>query len=704
MAHLLYGVNGMQHGGLEEDLFGDGGAAVYAAAAAAGLNSADDSLPYSTSELNAPEYSTDDFRMFQFKVARCSKRYVHDWRACPFAHPTENARRRDPRLVKYQPIPCPDYKRGICLRGDSCSYSHGVYECWLHPAKYRTQLCKEGPNCRRPVCFFAHSVLDLRQPSHMFDHSAGGAEDMSTSVAAVLAQQAAQQQQQAAAAVAAAAAAGAAAAAAQQRLSSDAAFQQRLSSDAAFQQRLSTEEMLNNMQDSRASVDGTAAPPQSGSPNGSRQSSFSGSGSGHSRSGGSASGSPERSGSPNTPGQPGPLDGPAHRSLEAPPAGVPTGLPSDAAAAMALLTQQQQAQAAVQAQAQAAAALARLSMDNRGSLDAAAAARASLDAAAAAATTQAMLQHAGSGGLPPRMSLDSLLATRQAAAGGWVPGALPPQGATAAAALAAGPPSSLPLNEQPFPSGNAPRMSNAVARKLGLAPHRTSLDARLGKLARGPGMATPPRTSIDGILAALQLQQQQQQGGSGRSSLDQQAASAMLQAMGNNPQLAHMAGLNGLQPGLNNGYGGAPAPTYPPANNYGGGPSGGEAMGLHPALLSLVAAQMQGGGPAPPAGVPAGGMHSGLGSQHGSDANMAALVDSLNGWQLGGPGGPGPASMGHRGSMDGMTGMAGAPQGMSAAQAAGGPGGPGGPGYYDGKAIWGNGSNEALNNASGSDS
>jgi hypothetical protein len=52
---------------LPQDLFGGDGAA-FAAAAAAGLNSADESLPYSTSELNAPEYSTDDFRMFQFKV------------------------------------------------------------------------------------------------------------------------------------------------------------------------------------------------------------------------------------------------------------------------------------------------------------------------------------------------------------------------------------------------------------------------------------------------------------------------------------------------------------------------------------------------------------------------------------------------------------------------------------------------------------
>lgn len=123
-------------------------------------------------ELNSAEYSTDDFRMFQFKVTRCSKRFVHDWRSCPFAHPTENARRRDPRQVKYLPVPCPDYKRGICLRGDGCPYSHGVYECWLHPAKYKTQLCKEGPRCSRPVCFFAHTVPDLRQPTHMFHDSA----------------------------------------------------------------------------------------------------------------------------------------------------------------------------------------------------------------------------------------------------------------------------------------------------------------------------------------------------------------------------------------------------------------------------------------------------------------------------------------------------------------------------------------------------
>lgn len=100
------------------------------------------------------------------KVLRCSKRHAHDWRACPFAHPTENARRRDPREFKYCALACPDYKQGFCIRGDVCPYSHGVFECWLHPSRYRTQLCKDGSNCHRPVCFFAHSLPELRAPTY----------------------------------------------------------------------------------------------------------------------------------------------------------------------------------------------------------------------------------------------------------------------------------------------------------------------------------------------------------------------------------------------------------------------------------------------------------------------------------------------------------------------------------------------------------
>ena len=111
---------------------------------------------------------------------------------------------------------------GVCRRGDACPYSHGVFECWLHPSRYRTQvraevlhwfvcgvwrlageqasrgscscpgmqggirlaaaaergghvpltsrlpscatqMCTDGPSCRRRVCFFAHFEHELRR-------------------------------------------------------------------------------------------------------------------------------------------------------------------------------------------------------------------------------------------------------------------------------------------------------------------------------------------------------------------------------------------------------------------------------------------------------------------------------------------------------------------------------------------------------------
>ncbi|KAJ7279870.1 hypothetical protein O6H91_Y373100 [Diphasiastrum complanatum] len=107
-------------------------------------------------------YTTDEFRMFSFKVRPCSRAYSHDWTECPFVHPGENARRRDPRRYHYSCVPCPDFRKGTCRRGDACEYAHGVFECWLHPAQYRTRLCKDGTNCARRVCFFAHTTEELR--------------------------------------------------------------------------------------------------------------------------------------------------------------------------------------------------------------------------------------------------------------------------------------------------------------------------------------------------------------------------------------------------------------------------------------------------------------------------------------------------------------------------------------------------------------
>lgn len=44
----------------------------------------------------------------------------------------------------------------------------GVFESWLHPSRYRTQLCKDQEKCDRPVCFFAHNISELRTPVDSF--------------------------------------------------------------------------------------------------------------------------------------------------------------------------------------------------------------------------------------------------------------------------------------------------------------------------------------------------------------------------------------------------------------------------------------------------------------------------------------------------------------------------------------------------------
>eukprot|EP00793_Prasinoderma_coloniale_P000885 PRCOL_00004035-RA len=116
------------------------------------------------SDLDRDEYQTDHFRMYEFKVHMCPKTRAHDWTECPFAHPGEKARRRDPRRFKYSGTACPDFRKGACRRGDACEFAHGVFECWLHPSRYRTQLCKDGRACPRRVCFFAHCPSELRAP------------------------------------------------------------------------------------------------------------------------------------------------------------------------------------------------------------------------------------------------------------------------------------------------------------------------------------------------------------------------------------------------------------------------------------------------------------------------------------------------------------------------------------------------------------
>ncbi|KAL4428504.1 hypothetical protein ABPG75_002593 [Micractinium tetrahymenae] len=117
-------------------------------------------------ECSSELFQSDQFRLWCMKVIPCTKRFVHDWTICPFAHAGEKAVRRDPRLHSYTGIACPDMKKtGNCIRGEKCPYAHNVFEYWLHPTRYRTQLCNDGPTCRRGICFFAHSLEELRVPA-----------------------------------------------------------------------------------------------------------------------------------------------------------------------------------------------------------------------------------------------------------------------------------------------------------------------------------------------------------------------------------------------------------------------------------------------------------------------------------------------------------------------------------------------------------
>ena len=54
-----------------------------------------------------------------------------------------------------------------CVRGDNCPYAHNVFEYWLHPTRYRTQLCNDMEKCNRKVSlslFTQHCQAALAGP------------------------------------------------------------------------------------------------------------------------------------------------------------------------------------------------------------------------------------------------------------------------------------------------------------------------------------------------------------------------------------------------------------------------------------------------------------------------------------------------------------------------------------------------------------
>ncbi|WIA13729.1 hypothetical protein OEZ85_007281 [Tetradesmus obliquus] len=101
-------------------------------------------------------YDSDEFRLFVAKIAICPRKAIHVWSECPYVHPGEKARRRDPRLHHYSSQPCPDnslalQKGEVCPRGDACHYSHNLFETHLHPEMYRTTMCTAGSSARHQL-------------------------------------------------------------------------------------------------------------------------------------------------------------------------------------------------------------------------------------------------------------------------------------------------------------------------------------------------------------------------------------------------------------------------------------------------------------------------------------------------------------------------------------------------------------------------
>lgn len=120
--------------------------------------------------------------LYSYKVIPCGKCYPHNWKRCPFAHEGESARRRDPRTHSYSDVMCPEARKGqTCPRGDDCPFTHSLFEYWLLPSRFKTQLCSKRDACRRTFCFFAHDESELREPPRSDDSLSVGVEQSTLS-------------------------------------------------------------------------------------------------------------------------------------------------------------------------------------------------------------------------------------------------------------------------------------------------------------------------------------------------------------------------------------------------------------------------------------------------------------------------------------------------------------------------------------------
>jgi hypothetical protein len=80
------------------------------------------------------------------QVIPCTKRFVHDWTICPFAHAGEKAVRRDPRLHNYTGIACPDMKKvgQAGMRQAEAAHQLAADKVCDLPGHLHQSMCKTG--------------------------------------------------------------------------------------------------------------------------------------------------------------------------------------------------------------------------------------------------------------------------------------------------------------------------------------------------------------------------------------------------------------------------------------------------------------------------------------------------------------------------------------------------------------------------------
>jgi hypothetical protein len=92
----------------------------------------------------------------------------HDPRKCVYAHNLQDFRRK-PYQFKYDSNSCnlwdkekfiTDYTEDGCIKGHTCTHSHGWFEHNFHPDSYKTKPCLTTRKCRDKHCPFYHSEKD----------------------------------------------------------------------------------------------------------------------------------------------------------------------------------------------------------------------------------------------------------------------------------------------------------------------------------------------------------------------------------------------------------------------------------------------------------------------------------------------------------------------------------------------------------------